>query len=438
MKWKSNSLYRVKINFKEEEFSLSNLIYNYQPLIGSDAVSLYLFLYSESNSGISKALFLSQERILKITNLIKEEAILAFSKLELFSLIKVYFSKENDRFIYSINPPLSIDYLENNFINDFIIKRIGIENFKINSSFLTIKKIENITDETYELQEINSPILINKSMKITKEWLQLNVNIDLTPLLNLLYDEKIDYLKWWNNNIEHVISEAIVLYDLTFLDVFFVLQKIVELNKNDLVDIIQFQDKVRKIFKNNQYIIEKILKDKENNVKKANLLRILPSLQFLTLRLKRSPSTEEITIINQLKKEFNLKEEAINVLLDYSILKTKRNIDSELILSIASLIKKNNITSAQETFKLLKKINLKTSSIDKQTELDYYSIEQSNETIEFVTELFNDNYDDSSLENSNESSLSTNNADFNEEEYNIDEDTSEIENIEKIINKFIG
>ncbi len=413
MKWKTNSLYRVKTNFSNEKLSIMDLIYNYQPIIGSSATSLFLTLFSESKSGISDNLFLSHDRLIKITNQMKEELILSFSKLEMFSLLNIYFSDEENRVIYVLEEPQSIKHFEESFINDYLVKKIGLENYKINNAFSkSDASIDSFSDQ-YKLETINQNISRNKSMKLTKEKLELNVSLDLSALFQILQAKDIDYIKWWNKDFESVVREAIVIYDLTFLDIYLIFESILQTQTR--ISINDFASFIKRNFENDSVNwMEKVLKNKILNAKKSNLLKTISPEQFINLRLKRAVSISEKRLINNLRNLNHLEDEIINILLDYSIVKNSGNIVYAYLSKIADQINKNKITNTHDVFDFLRQSSSNTST-------DYYQIGEGDDTIEFVSEL----YEDDDEEETTEFTMEVNKTD------------EEINNIHKLVEEFI-
>ena len=436
MKWKNSSLYRTKINFNPENFSLRNLIYNYQPIIGADAVTLYLFFYSESTNGITSSLFLSHERIIKITNLIKEEISLALSKLELFSLIDLYYDSDDNRVIYVLKNPAGIDDMEEDFISEYLVKKIGPENAKINESFLSNKNIEKSLNN-YSKKTSNSSILTNKSFRITKEKIQLSIDIDLNPLFRLMFNKNMLYTKWWNRKIEAQVKEAIVIYDLTFLDVYLLFESL--LTKGQKVSSSNLFNYLKQTKANDDLWVDKFLKDKIINTKKFELLKTISPEQFINLRLKRPIKIGEDRIINQLKSEFNFSDEIINIILDFSIVKNNGNIVGRYILKISETIQRRKISSLREVVDFLRTIYLDvdesksnkanqfyqfdddTHDMDSSSQEKYVETENG-ETIEMISRLYGDDETDES-----------------EIKYLDDESTEEMDlnNLENIVKKYM-
>ncbi len=418
MKWKTNSLYRVKTNFSNEKLSVTDLIYNYQPIIGSSAISLFLTLFAESKSGVSDNLFLSHDRLIKITSQLKEELILSFSKLEMFSLLNIYYSSEENRIIYVLEEPQSIKSFEESFINDYLVKKIGLENYKINNAFSKSNVESDSFGEGYKLETINQNVSRNKSMKLTKEKLELNVLLDLSSLFQVLQSKDIDYTQWWDKDFEVLVRESIVIYDLTFLDVYLIFESILHSEKKITPN--SFSSFVKRNFENdNLNWIDKVLKNKVLNAKKSNLLKTITPEQFINLRLKRAVSISEKRLINNLRNLSHLDDEVINILLDYSILKNNGSIVYSYLSKIADQLSKKNIVTPHDIFDYLRQTN------NGKTPRDYYQIGESDETIEFVSELFNDDEIDE------ETSEFTMEADGSDSE-------DEINNLQSLVEEFIG
>ena len=353
MKWNANDLYRSKLNFNYEQLSLRNLIYNYQPIIGSEAIALYLFLFTEATNSITSSLFLSQERILKMTSLSRDELVLIFSKLELLSLVEIFYNKPESRIIYVLNEPLQVDFLSEDFIKDYLINKIGMENIKINEAFLTVKSSLAKSFVNYTKKERKIIHINDHDLQPKKSSYELNVQVDLDELTNLLKQKSSTYDTWWDIELEKMVSESIIVYNLNLLDVYLHLETLLE--ETDKISPIAYFNRIKESKRNNELWIDYLLRDKNINNKKFNLLRNLSPQQFINLRLKRLTKNKEETLINNLKQNYHFSDEIINVLLDFSILKNNNFIVDNYILKIADSIQKHEIKDSSELIDYLRK-----------------------------------------------------------------------------------
>ncbi len=432
MKWNANDLYRSKLNFNYEQLSLRNLIYNYQPIIGSEAIALYLFLFTEATNSITSSLFLSQERILKMTSLSRDELVLIFSKLELLSLVEIFYNKPESRIIYVLNEPLQVDFLSEDFIKDYLINKIGMENIKINEAFLTAKSSLAKSFVNYTKKERKIIHINDHQLETKKTSYDLNVKVDLNELTKLLKQKSSTYDIWWNDDLAKMVSDSIVVYNLNLLDVYLHLENLLE--ENNTVNPIAYFNKIKESKRNNELWIDYLLRDKNINNKKFNLLRNLSPQQFINLRLKRLTKTKEENLISKLKVDYHFSDEIINVLLDFSILKNDSLIVDNYILKIADSIQKYEIKDSSELIDYLRKSFSKRSKKNNQiNKKDYY--QHDPEQIDNLS--INSSNDEATVEENFESINDESTNNFNEATTDIDIKLNKNDDVDAMIKEFI-
>ncbi len=352
MNWKIKHLYKTKLDYSPELFLMKNIVYNYQPLIGIRAISLYMFLFLEATNGITNVLFLPQSRILKLTNLSIEEMDLIISKLEFFNLLEVYENDEQNQ-IYLLKQPLDYDSLGEGFVTEFLINEIGTENDRINSTFLSNDFKKSIFNE-YKRKTKSDAFLTKTSDKSEekKKSLKLNFKVDLSLLFKQLEQLGIFVDNFWNEELEQVVKQSILIYDLSFEEIALVIQELK--NDNIFIDSLSFVDSVSKKKRQNYNWIDDFFKKKSLNFKKVSLLRTLSPQQYINLRLKRTITKEEEKLFMFLKNE-KLSDEVINILLDFSITQNQGKLITEYVKKISSSILKLKIIKAKEVLDFLRK-----------------------------------------------------------------------------------
>ncbi len=351
MNWKIKHLYKTKLDYSPELFLMKNIVYNYQPLIGIRAISLYMFLFLEATNGITNVLFLPQSRILKLTNLSAEEMDLIISKLEFFNLLEIYENDEQNQ-IYLLKQPLDYDSLGEGFVTEFLINEIGTENDRINSTFLSNDFKKSIFNE-YKRKTKSDAFLTKTSDKAEKKnSLKLNLKVDLSLLFKQLEQLGIFVDNFWNEELEQVVKQSILIYDLSFEEIALVIQELK--NDNIFIDSLSFVDSVSKKKRQNYNWIDDFFKKKSLNFKKVSLLRTLSPQQYINLRLKRTITKEEEKLFMFLKNE-KLSDEVINILLDFSITQNQGKLITEYVKKISSSILKLKIIKAKEVLDFLRK-----------------------------------------------------------------------------------
>ncbi|WP_434414849.1 DnaD domain protein [symbiont of Argiope bruennichi] len=122
------------VNYSKKVFfaDIKNLFFLYQPIVGRDAISVYLTLLNyvpsflnknEKNSYFHKTLF-------TILNIKESEFLLAKSHLEAFGLIRTNLLLENNTIEYVVNVPLPPDkFFDNEILNKVLYLTVGKDTY---------------------------------------------------------------------------------------------------------------------------------------------------------------------------------------------------------------------------------------------------------------------------------------------------------------------
>ena len=162
-----------------ELFSLRML---YQPIVGSETISLYQFFLDEhiiSNGDRMLKSFKAIFQVLNIDSLTFEKSL---KKLEAIGLIRTFEKADNKTFVFKINNPLLPDKIKNNkILYNQIIKKIGDTEFERISFFLTPKKIDKseFKETTTKFDDIFNFSLDKNQINNTME-----INIDKVKYTN--------------------------------------------------------------------------------------------------------------------------------------------------------------------------------------------------------------------------------------------------------------
>ena len=154
----------------------------YAPLIGKDAFSLYLTLWSLIDRSKLKSPTYTHRKLYDILDFHPTAYLAARKKLEAIGLLDVY--QNQDNYLYELKAPLSA----NEFINDgslgsYLFTRIGKENFDELTNLFKISNIEkagfkNISasfDDVFD--SITSSITTNETY-ISRSKSKININHD--------------------------------------------------------------------------------------------------------------------------------------------------------------------------------------------------------------------------------------------------------------------
>ena len=131
-----------------DDISYKTLLQLYQPIMGMEAVSLYMTLYSELDQiTLTKSPSLIS-RLCKMTGFSLNELSQSLSKLEAIGLMSSYKKKsQENRFLFDLKMPyLPHEFLNHPILNDLLQKRLKDEYKKTVSVF----KVYNVNLDHYQ------------------------------------------------------------------------------------------------------------------------------------------------------------------------------------------------------------------------------------------------------------------------------------------------
>ena len=130
MKLYLSDLYRVEINYPLDEVQNDILYYCYQPIIGGQALQLYMMLSVE---GKRMNRFLKPSSLSRLTSFISmnlQDLEKAFQTLEGIGLLKTFVYYENDftQYVYQLQSPLTLQaFFKNQILSSLLQESLSQE-----------------------------------------------------------------------------------------------------------------------------------------------------------------------------------------------------------------------------------------------------------------------------------------------------------------------
>lgn len=144
----TSDIYQIRSSYMLDDISYKTLLQLYQPIMGMEAVSLYMTLYSELDQiTLTKSPSLIS-RLCKMTGFSLNELSQSLSKLEAIGLMSSYKKKsQENRFLFDLKMPyLPHEFLNHPILNDLLQKRLKDEYKKTVSVF----KVYNVNLDHYQ------------------------------------------------------------------------------------------------------------------------------------------------------------------------------------------------------------------------------------------------------------------------------------------------
>lgn len=287
----------------------------YQPIIGTNAISLYLTLLQEKQLTNRINLDFNHTRLMLLLNIDKVELLNAFKKLEAFDLIVSYYYSTKSTYIYDLKRPLSADlFFKTEKFQASLLEKLGTLQFE-RQKYYFLKNEPELTDDF--------------------------INISSTDL----HDEKA-------GNSAHT-SLQIMLNNLNKVEA-----PLSNFNSN-LVNNFSYQNKIT----SNKYQPHANL-EKESNINVAqntalfsntlNQMQNQKPEEYLLALTKKIIDAKLKTTLHLLTTEYHLSNSVINCLFEYVWFKNNKRLEPNYILKIAKTFQDNKINDINDALKHLK------------------------------------------------------------------------------------
>lgn len=377
------------VNKIDPSFSLnlSNLVTVYLPLLDSEAMALYLQLVNEKNfDSVFKTNQKDLVDLLKILSISLDQFETYRRKLEAFGLIRTYINydelNQTKSYLFEIEHPLSFkEFISNNQYKKSFINKVGIEKFQelefyyneqINSSY---KKVSENYDDVFEQFATNNEYVFDFEVliKTISELAKASVVLedDVKKLINFYFTSFSvtlkDIEKAVMNSISFVEDGLVVDYDLLELELSNSVTHKNNIFSSEIVDIKRVPNFFTKL--------------QDDLVKKEIFIqyRNLTPESFLASLQKYQIGDLELNLINRLRKDFHLTNEIINIVLDYSVMKTHGKVNE---LYIEKVVKSLNLVGIKTLPEAYNYFYYVSTNVKKKTQ------KKDDELLQFI-ELFN-------------------------------------------------
>ena len=348
---------------KKHDFSIDykSLYDLYTPIIGSDATNLYINLsneydkllqigikFTDANSFLT-SLNINDERFLEIRNM-----------LEAIGLIKTYVDQnEPDNYYFELISPLSFEkFIDNQKYRHLLLNKIdqaGYEKLEylysnnvipenlvnISASFEQVFNNQNQLKEIYQFnfERLYSALIANSHQTII-----------LSTKVKQIIESFFSSYNLSTNDIQYCVHQSIVKNDN---NEFTVDENLLQLN---LKKFVNFSKNVNvfeqaKVNRNSQMFLEQIKEEEIEDV--FNSYRNFNSEQYYSIIKKTPLTSEEIEIIQTLRTTYKIDDSLINLMIDYSLLKTRGILNKKYITKMAQTANNLNLLTLVNMYRYL-------------------------------------------------------------------------------------
>ena len=392
----------------------------YMPIIGSNAVSLYLKLQSESrNTFISQEL--SHHHLMTSMSLSLDNIKEARLKLEGIGLIKTYYNKgEVGSYVYELYSPMSAyEFFSHPIFNVVLYNNVGKNEYNRLSDYfrlphVSLRDYEEITMSfdnvfkvrNYTLLEIDNENIISKNKLLLKYELDYDFDLLVSSLPSEMFNQKC-----LNKTMKELITNLAFLYDIDPVTMADIVRA--SLNEKGNIDKEDLRKNTRKFYQlNNDNRLPSLLFKSQpeylksasgDNSKKGRIIKVFESTspyEFLKAKYKGAkPTDRDMKLLENLLIDLKLNPAVVNVLIDYTLRTNNNKLVKSYVETIAGQWKRSGIETAQEAMSIAEKEHnkkyKKESSIKKSVVPSWFNekiesdeINQENEEFKnFIEEL---------------------------------------------------
>lgn len=355
--------FNVYIDFFDH-LPLTQLFELYLPIVGPKAVIVYEYLYNLKN--IYNSSSINKNGIESLTTILRldiEELNVCCNSLEACGLLKSYVSnKENkSKLIFSLQKPLSYDeFMRSNSLSTTLKQKISTQQLSelryifnqqlISNDLVNVSASEDwFNKETTQSDQLNSEINFS----------ELAEKIFIVENKNVIFDSQ----------TKKIIARVFSANKLTIDDLTALIVRSLTNTKNNfcVVDNDKFMAFFQEKTDNSHELINtKIVRNYKIFEYKSNLddfdavtidYKLFNPENYILQLTKSNISIETKKLLTTLKRQFNLTDECINVLIDYCLQKNFGRLEPNYIYKIANTIYSANITDLVTTIKYLQHIN---------------------------------------------------------------------------------
>lgn len=350
------------------------LILLYQPIVGSQAISLYYTLWSY----LDKTELISNEwthhHILKNMMISTGEFQDSKVKLEAIGLLKTYVKKGDiNNYIYELYSPLNAsDFINNPLLSTALFNELGKLEYERLLNYFKIPKInlreyEDITSkftDVFEFTNISfTDNLIYDIKKSNYRKLEIISKIDINTIFSLISDDLLNKKSITKDTKDF-------LYKISFI-YNYDNDNMVELIRNSInekhsIDKKLLQENASKyykydnmgklpsiIYKNQPEYLRKENLDTSNKSRMIHLFETTSPYDFINSKYKTgNPTSSDLSIISYLLIDLDLKPGVVNVLIDYVLKINNNKLIKSFVEVVAAQWSKSGIETVEDAMKI--------------------------------------------------------------------------------------
>lgn len=363
-----SDLYTVNATYPLDSIHLKTINLLYQPLIGNQACSLYLTLYSELDQlSLTKAASLHQ-RLSKLTGFSLIEIKEASLKLEAIGLMAKYVKDDDNKriYCYSLKSPLTpAKFFNHAILGPLLLKRLGKEEFNrtklcFKSSAYHLDGFQEVTAKFTDVFDINL-MDNNDKVLVEKDYFGIEYGkVDSDYDMELFYQGLADYQikrSSITKDDQELIKQLGTMYRINALDMLSLVKESIVDDKLIQKELIQkcrnyYDLKVPETFKEIYHRQSVTYKSNSSNDALNQHIHYLESVNpYQLLKDKqggREPLKRDLQTVESIMTSLYLEPGVMNVLIELTLSQCDNALSRAFMQSRASQWKRKKINTVKE------------------------------------------------------------------------------------------
>ncbi len=355
------------------ELDCKYLVSLYEPIIGSNAVSLYMTLWRDLERYNSVSTDYSHHHLMTLLKMNLESIKMARKTLEAVGLLKTYYEAgEPSNYVYELYSPMTPkEFFANPIFNVVLYNNIGAKEYDLLKQEFSVlpfsfKDYIEITTPFDELFKSSSDSVSFEA--IGREVLPITMQdqVDFDLLISSLPRGMVTE-KTLTKKMKELINNLALVYDLDTLKMCEIIRLC--MNEKGAIDKEELRIQTRKYYQYNHHgklptLIYRsqpdYLKDPVGDTsKKGKIIEVFENTtpyDFLRSKYHTgSPTNRDLRLIEYLLVDVGLQPAVCNVLIDYVLKKNNNKLNSSFVETIAGQWKRIGVQTAKDAMALAEK-----------------------------------------------------------------------------------
>lgn len=349
----------------------------YQPIIGSNATSLYYTLWADLDRTELLSGEFTHHHLMTNLKLKMDAIVVARKKLEAIGLLKTYVKKDHvNSYVYELFSPVSaMEFFNHPILNIVLYNNVGKKEYERIINYFKVPRInlssyEELTSSFSDVFEsvkgdlsynMNDDLRANKTGNI-----KIDNAFDFDYLISMVPDGIVTN-KTFSKEVKELINNLSFIYNMDAVSMKSPILN--SIKSNGLIDKTELRKNVRNYYKyeNDNKLPSLMYKSQPEYLrnpvgddgKRAKMIYVFETTtpyNFLKARSNgANPSQRDLGLIESLLTEFKLNPGVVNVLIDYVLKINNKKLTRAFVETIASQWKRLNVETVEEAMRTAEK-----------------------------------------------------------------------------------